>query len=324
MVSQKDNASIDDLSTSLAKNEHPKNRTHLKKLFKSLIITVLAVLCIVGGVLIHKMNSFQTKTEPLKSNFSKPSLLLNSSTQKKQASKISRAQSIVQKPLPVQISSPAPVSSPISTIEEPAQPNTPVSIEKSDEVSLIDTPATVAPVSHEINSSPMIGFSLEDAILLKEHFLTESGCLADYQKLVNAQNKTEEATIVLNDLSSYCIQEKTAHHNIRKAFLHDKKKALVAFYKDKYPLWIAYLKSIPVSIIEIRKINPKTNKPKDILYKAQNALYQQDIAKAVDLVTMLPLFMQREMQNFFREAAFYNRSKANIDQLILSLKNTEE
>ena len=168
------------------------------------------------------------------------------------------------------------------------------------------------------------GFTLKDALRFKENFLAENPCLIDYQKLLNVPNKTTQALAVLNDLSPYCLHNQKPVQNILDAFLKNKKEAIIEFHAKNNPAWLAYLKSIPVSLIEIRRINPTKNTEKNILYKAQNELLSQNVENAVNLVTQLPLYMQQKMNDFYREASIYNRALYNIDQLILSFERKGE
>ena len=138
--------------------------------------------------------------------------------------------------------------------------------------------------------------------------------------MLNTTHKTALTDDVLNNLSPYCLSNQSAIKNVKDAFLKNKKKALIVYYKENNPTWIAYLKAIPASLVEIRKINPTEDTPKDLIYKAQNEIDSQNISKAIDLITKLPLTMQQKMTDFYREAAIYNRAKNSIDQLILSFE----
>ena len=154
--------------------------------------------------------------------------------------------------------------------------------------------------------------------------MAENNCKHDYQKLLNVPNKTTEALAVLNDLSPYCLNDQKPVLNVLEAFLKNKKEAIIAYYHKNNPAWLAYLKAIPISLIEIRRINPEKNTPKNILYKAQNELISQNVENAVNFVTQLPLEMQQKMDDFYREAAIYNRSLQSLDQLILSFERKGE
>ncbi len=314
----------DDLED-MTENEMPEEdivpeRHNLKRTLKNIVITILSLLCITGGVLIHKIHSLSIERNHYNSSVTiqkKKGLLPNQGVIQSQPETIHPITPMVLSPTVTPTSIPEATSSetekesisstaevPVNQVmEETTPPNT--TTEKQPETIITATSNT---------------FSLRDALLFKEHFLTEESCFNDYQKLLNTPNKTQEALNVLNDLSPYCLTNQQPVDNVREAFLENKKRALIVSYKEKNPSWLAYIKAIPASIIEIRKVNPLKNKPKDILYKAQNEIYRQNVSKAVDFINQLPLSMQKEMKDFFREAAIYTRAKNSIDMLILSFE----
>lgn len=330
----KETEEIEELSARI-QEEETKKPSSFKKRFKAFVILFLSLLCLVGGALIYNMRTFSFDTK---------STLSTIEANKRVAMNMQKA-SLGLKPVAPQV---AVVPTDLSQNEVFAEESVIIDAGKNTatlakiETAQEDTTAVeIAEIVEQNNSSDIvygtkqetsvtpkstkiIGFSLQDALLFKEHFLTESSCYDDYQKLLYAKNKTPQALDVLNDLSPYCLSHQEPVENVRIAFLNDKKKALIASYKENNPLWLAYIKAIPASLIEFRKINPKSEKPKDLLFKAQNELYRQNVAKAVAYVTKLPLSMQREMKGFYREAAIYNRAKMSIDQLILSFEDKGE
>lgn len=303
---KKDDEELHQITESLSHDtDTPPRPKGFVRLIKPILITVLSVICLLGGIVLHKTNSFNK--EPVKTTSYAP-------IKQKQLSLLTQ-QPIVE----------AKINNGIPTIKNEIAP-TPVKEEKEvkpviPEPNIVSVPTTeTKEISQELEPKKTIDFTLKEAIEFKEHFLTEDSCATDYQKLLNLSYKTKEVYDVLNDLSPYCLSNQKPVKNLREAFLKDKKEALIVYYKENNPKWLAYLKAIPASLIEIRKINPDTNKPKDILYKAQNEILSQNVTKAIEYVTMLPLSMQRKMNNFYREAAIYNRAKNSLDQLILSFE----
>ncbi|MBR4932273.1 MAG: hypothetical protein IKZ02_04525, partial [Alphaproteobacteria bacterium] len=147
-----------------------------------------------------------------------------------------------------------------------------------------------------------------------------SSCYADYQELMRIADKTPQMKEVLNNLSPYCMRLIPANVAVKNAFLKNKRQALVAMYQAKSPLWLSYLKTVLVYLVEIRKLNPTTSRPKDLLYKVQNEIYQNNIIQADKLAKQLPMHMQRALPDFFREAEIYLRAEESLNKLILSFE----
>ena len=308
---KKETEEITQITESLSSPTATKARSkRLSRIVKPILITTLAALCLTGGIVLHKIHTIEKQRTGQKTvktfKQEKPFQLGVSKTH--------------HQPTPIKIFNETPQIESVEqtkmlkpTEKEPLNVNEIAAIEQ---LPLKDTPLLQEPLK-EVQE---IGFSLADALLFKEHFLTEESCFEDYQKLLNTTHKTTLTDDVLNNLSPYCLSNQSAIKNVRDAFLKNKKKALIVYYKENNPSWLAYLKAIPASLVEIRKINPTEDTPKDLIYKAQNEIDSQNISKAIDLITKLPLTMQQKMTDFYREAAIYNRAKNSIDQLILSFE----
>lgn len=312
---KKENDEVTPITESLSSDTPKKPRSkHLSRIVKPVLITILAMICLSGGIVLHKIHNIETQRI-----LSQKNKVLK--YERQIPSHISKTKNTTK---PV-----VPFKEIISSIEQPAIHEASISsIHTPSDEPIVDQsqveenpPSANEEAPLNVQEQPkMDGFSLADAILFKEHFLTEESCFDDYQKLLNASNKTILARDVLNNLSPYCLSNQSAIKNVREAFLKNKKNALIVYYKENNPNWLAYLKAIPAILVEIRKINPTNSKPKDILYRAQNEINSQNISKAIDLITKLPLSMQQKMTDFYREAAIYNRAKNSIDQLILSFE----
>ena len=318
-------------------NEHFSNTEDMvskpkgiSRILKPILITILSILCLTGGIVLHKLHSVEVKMNS-KNNYGSYTA----------SSSLSLLKENTAAPLDNPLKSLSSISS-INSLSIKEEPNLPET-NKHEEISqvslqdetLLQDPVLEPTVSEETNPSAnqivkesplsfLDGFTLKDALKFKENFLAENNCKNDYQKLLNVPNKTAEALAVLNDLSPYCLNDQKPVLNVLEAFLKNKKEAIIAYYHKNNPAWLAYLKAIPISLIEIRRINPEKNTPKNILYKAQNELLSQNVENAVNFVTQLPLEMQQKMDDFYREAAIYNRSLQSLDQLILSFERKGE
>ncbi len=282
----------------------PTRKKSSRRILKSILIIILSVLLVSGSILIHKLNNQQMHTyNPLVFN------------KKVSAQKLPVATSVQPK-----LSDPAPKVKSISTSEISLQE------ENASDKEMMPALTEIMPAGTEVSLPPdsmtevKREYGIAQALIFKEHFLTGLSCRADYQTLAAVQHKTPIMREVLNGLAPYCRHEVSALENVKAAFVNNKRKALVMMYQEKSPHWISYLKSVLVYLIEIRKLNPESSRPKDILYKAQNELYHNNIIKATMLLKQLPPQMQEAMPDFFREAEIYLQADKSLTELILSFE----
>lgn len=319
-TSNRENAEIEKINDHFSNSEDiPSISKGVSRFIKPTLITILSLLCLSGGIVLHKIHLVDAKNSNSIGYTPTSSLTL-----------LKESTSISTNPLkaitPISDITPTPTQnvSLDSAIANPtisADISTEATAELGSEIKE-ETEATSVYIPQQ--QTFLDGFGLKDALKFKENFLAENDCKEDYQKLLNVPNKTNEVLAVLNDLSPYCLNNQKPVQNVLNAFLKNKKEAIIVYYKHNNPAWLAYLKSIPISIIEIRRINPVKNTPKNILYKAQNELMVQNVENAVNLITTLPHEMQQKMDDFYREAAIYNRALQSLDQLILSFERKGE
>ena len=281
----------------------PTRKKSTRRILKSVLIIILSVLCVTGGVLIHQLNNQQVQTY-------RPTQL-NKAVMSKTPSQTT-VQPKLSDPAPKMKSKPTPE---ISLQEEQA-----LDKEVVPQFAKTSSPVNTAIPQKTPTVSTKREYSMAQALLFKEHFLTGLSCREDYQALSAVQHKTPVMREVLNGLAPYCRHEVSALENIKEAFVNNKRKALVMMYQEKSPHWISYLKSVLVYLIEIRKLNPASSRPKDMLYKAQNELYHNNIVKATLLLKQLPPQMQEAMPDFFRESEIYLRADKSLNELILSFE----
>lgn len=291
-----------------------------RKTIKSFFIIILSILCIIGIVLIHKLHNESITHSSVQTRVSRIMSPRRTLTTPSSASLPSSTVSHFETETnlnPTVLPTPG-VSNETTALVLPE--TTTLSTDRA------ETSATpIASVGIEIPETDIKpNYSLRDALIFKEHFLKGITCNADYNKLMAVPNKTRRMQSVLNNLSPFCSGKDLALDNIREAFLKDKKRALIANYQAKNPQWLAYIKALFVSVIEVRRLNPTSTKPKDIIYKAQNELYRQNIAQAEKLLRTLPIPMQEAMNDFFREAEIYMRADESLNELILSFEGKGE
>ena len=316
---------IEELNTNdIASAEPIRKKKSGHKTVKSFFIIVLSVLCVVGIVLIHKLHNEAV------TNTSRPSRVGRIMT----PGRTNTSAAVSSTPLTPESSTDFHTGSDISasilptsaesvkdslTLTETKQ----TLFEKSETSSVLAQPIqSIQPIVSD--TSVQSNYSLHDALIFKEHFIKGMSCNSDYNKLMSASKKTPYMQSVLNNLSPFCLGKDLPLHNIRETFLKDKKRALIADYQSKNPQWLAYIKALFVSVIEIRRLNPISTKPKDIIYKAQNELYHHNIIQAEKLLRTLPIIMQESMNGFFREAEIYMRADESLNELILSFEGKGE
>lgn len=315
---------IDELNA----NEHihentPKKTKNIRRVVRIFFIGFLSVLCIIGIVLIHKLHKDAQK------NPSSTVTRFNRIVQSKMPSLTPTGKGLVLSDKSSNAVSPKSFSVPTEPVFVPSD-NIPIQsaalpelTPTSDVISDVQ-PSDVQEKAVVNVSRQKSDYTLHQALMFKEHFLKGQTCTQDYQQLMNTQYKTPEMLTVLNNLSPYCANTASARQNIKHVFLKEKKRALIAGYEMKDVQWVAYVKALVVSVIEIRKLNPTTSKPKDIIYQAQNELYHQNIRQAVALLKTLPPHMQDAMSHFFREADIYIRADDSLNKLILSFESAGE
>ncbi|MBQ8558168.1 MAG: hypothetical protein IJ440_05190 [Alphaproteobacteria bacterium] len=289
-------------------DETPTKGHSTRKLLRMTSIVALSVLCITGGVLIHQLNHEKNKQHmertPINHMIAKKMPLIK------------------KEPIP---SFPVPETMTDSPLL-PATASEPIISYKPEPVRIIPNETDVSDVTENrvenqqivVSSSADSGYTMRQALMFKDRFLTGSSCYTDYQALMRIANKTPQMKEVLNNLSPYCLRLIPANESVKNAFLKNKRQALVAMYQAKSPLWLSYLKTVLVYLVEIRKLNPTTSRPKDLLYKVQNEIYQNNITQADKLAKQLPIHMQRALPDFFREAEIYLRAEESLNKLILS------
>lgn len=302
----------------IASESSSRTKKSSRKTVKSFFIIILSVLCIIGIVLIHKLHNesiTNTSTQTRVSRIMSPRRTLATQSASLPAATVSHFDT--ESPVS-QAVLPTIVSNETATLAIPE--TTPLSTDRTETIATPTSAVNLEIPEADVNPS----YSLRDALIFKEHFLKGITCNADYNKLMAVPNKTRRMQSVLNNLSPFCSGKDLALDNIREAFLKDKKRALIASYQAKNPQWLAYIKALFVSVIEVRRLNPTSTKPKDIIYKAQNELYRQNIAQAEKLLRTLPIPMQEAMNDFFREAEIYMRADESLNELILSFEGKGE
>ncbi len=288
---------------------------------RRLIVTVLSVLFVIGGVLILRLH----RPAPVAP---KPTV---SVTMKRPAPVQIPAQ-IVTEPTPVietpvvepapaaeNTIEPAPFLDPIvQTMPEPEEIIPEIPAEPVTEP--VEQPLPQALQEHAKLAAGTA--KLGDILALRDNFTNNDSCTDGYEKLLTLEPRTPLLQNAMDALAPICTKKEPVMSALTHTFSKAKKRAVMAYYKAKYPRWW-FIKAIPVSVIEIRRLNPRNYRPMDKMHRAHNALIRQDIDQAIRFVNELPPLMRAQMDDFVAAAQAYNNARAGLDAVILSFEKGE-
>ena len=185
----------------------------------------------------------------------------------------------------------------------------PAVLEEQIEVALSDTPTSV--------------YSLKDALIFRDHFLSEKPCGDDFRKLILSDNKQSVVQEVIKSTSYFCLTTNNVYGELDNVFKKAKQNALIKYYYTQDSEWIAKIKSVAIRIIQIRNLNPVSDDIPSILDRAQNTLIEKNIAQTVELIASLPDYLQPEFETFLEKAQNYADASTALENLILSYAKGE-
>ena len=331
----------------------------LQRFIRSVLILSLSVLCVVGGLLIYQLHARLDKATPVLPKINKvqtvPSIRLKTIQKETTPSRFAplaskpqpspssntltvpsdskNSESIKKEDiLPAETTEKAPDTKAMNPEEElplaeiepaetPAQQN-----EETIQNSAPETPSTLTGVSRQtdvnvptpISNAPY--FTLQDALMLRDHLQAGKSCRTDFQKLLKSQTVNHTWYTLIEQLTPICATNKEPLNEIRSLFRKEHKRAIIAYYRQNNPWWLAYLKAVPATMIEIRKLNPTTQTPLDLLFSAQNALSHGDLKQTADLIHALPQPMQMAFHEFNKQMDLYLKAQNETEQLVLSFE----
>lgn len=198
-----------------------------------------------------------------------------------------------------------------------------VEVQKEQQVlSLIEQEAKQDPqLAEEIkqdDSSQVPDFGATEALIFRDHFISEAPCGEDFRKLILSEKKTKTIGKVIKTTSSFCLTTNNVYDELRLSFRAAKKKALVALYKQDPNPWKARIKSILAHVIKVRNLNPTEETVEDTLDRAHNALEGKNIALTVEMIGKLPENLQPYFTDFLARTKDYIEAKKALDELVLS------
>ena len=165
--------------------------------------------------------------------------------------------------------------------------------------------------------------TLGEALRLRDHLDDGVSCTGDLQRILKTRLVLADEALkeeLIERLIPVCTGDDIMLREMNRVFVREKKQALMTYYKMNNPRWLAYLKAIGSAVVDIRRVHPVKQKPKDIVSLAQNALNMHDVAQAVAQVRKLPSAMQDEFRTFVALAETYTAAEQAAEDLILSFE----
>lgn len=165
--------------------------------------------------------------------------------------------------------------------------------------------------------------TLGEALRLRDHLDDGVSCTGDLQRILKTRLVLADEALkeeLIERLIPVCTGDDIMLREMNRVFVREKKQALMMYYKMNNPRWVAYLKAIGSAVVDIRRVHPVKQKPKDIVSLAQNALNMHDVAQAVAQVRKLPSAMQDEFRTFVALAETYTAAERAAEDLILSFE----
>lgn len=165
--------------------------------------------------------------------------------------------------------------------------------------------------------------TLGEALRLRDHLDDGVSCTGDLQRILKTRLVLADEALkeeLIERLIPVCTGDDIMLREMNRVFVREKKQALMTYYKMNNPRWLAYLKAIGSAVVDIRRVHPVKQKPKDIVSLAQNALNMHDVAQAVAQVRKLPPAMQDKFRTFVALAETYTAAERAAEDLILSFE----
>ncbi len=312
----------------------PQNNTSKSLGKRRFVVMILSILFVIGGVAILRLH----RPEATPASFARPvktikpfaPIATRTVPEKTPATETVVETVTTQPETDIEDVTPAPATAPAwsTPTETPIEPITAVEPEKTTEQTTPTEPtqtmaAQALPKALEKHILLAAGTAkLGDMLALRDDFANNDPCVTGYQNLLTLEPRTPLLQNAIDALTPFCTKPEPVLQSLTQTFSKSKKRAIMAYYKAKYPRWW-FIKAIPVSVIEIRRLNPKNSRPIDNLYRAHNALLRQDIEQSIRFIDALPPLMRTQMEEYVHVAKLYNNARTALDAVILSFEKGE-
>ncbi len=297
----------------------------VKRFIRSLIVVILSFICVFIGVLIDQLHTPLEDFHPTFTNEQKAQM----SFPEKVAIQEVKIEKTIEKVKP------EPQKTKTDSVESMGMDYPPLNMQSKvsettteDALPVIEEknpakemPKVVSPV--ELTQNKKSDLKVRDILQLRDNLNEGKSCFLDLQKLLKINLSGQEKKL-LNDIMPVCLTNGQAFLDLNKVFYANKKKALMTYYKENNPKWLAYTKVVASMIVEVRRINPKKQTPKNIMFMAENALEVRNFEKTIQMIQKLPKSIQLDFTPFVQLATEYIKAQEATEQLILSFERKGE
>jgi len=278
---------------------------------KSVLIVLLSFACIFAGMLIYQLRSPDEDFQPAATERKTPVL---------------RRPMMAKSPVVLEKKSEPTVSVSAGLMKQPAVLKPAVKTEVEPEpVKVIPETKTAEPVQSLAKETKVVPtvpvepmLPLEVALNLRDHLALGASCLSEFKTIMKSRIPGNiDRDNLIETLMPVCVNQ-AAFEDMETVFKASKKRALMTYYLLNNPIWLAYLKTVGTTLVDVRRLHPLKQKPKDLMSLAQSALAAHHMVKARDYIQKLPAEMQKDFGEFLRLSMAYEKAQTATDQLILS------
>ena len=298
------------------------------RFFKSIAVILLSFICVFVGVLIYRLH-VPTDGTAVKSVQSPARETAMKRAKKhgpyRDASRMLRAD-------PVAVAAPtlkttaATLTMPLAVSDKPEAPvlETPKeSVVEPVDVG-VENPLPAPLPKAEKNTLPMDQMPrlmLEEALQLRDNLRAGEPCLEQVQILMKSALPVEHYRQQLMEHLLPVCSGGVRYENLNEVFLSNRHDALAAYYHmTSSNRWTAYMKILGTSLIDVRRLNPVKQRPKDMISMAQNALNRHDLKQALANIEKLPPELSAKFRSFKTQANLYLGAEEAVERLILSFE----
>ena len=197
--------------------------------------------------------------------------------------------------------------------------------EEEDVEEIVEIPRNPRQSVTSLSYSPKatMNYSLLKAIELRDALKNGGDCRVLLEELIAMPDKTPEMDQALMDLLKSCL-DRPINGQMKQAFYATKKRAILRIFQAQYPSYLAYLKALPYFLVDIRKKNPTTDTPLDILDRIQNAVEEERPQLVLTLIPELPENVQATLHEVTQLAVAEADLNKTLNQLMTALFVEEE
>ena len=187
--------------------------------------------------------------------------------------------------------------------------------------STIEPVAMLKPEPFPLKSAPVSmlpPLSVLNAIRLHQAFIEGGECRPLLEELIKLPNKTVQMNDALMNVLPFCL-DRPLPEQMQSAFNKAKKRAILRIFENENAIYVAYLKTIPYLLADIRQKNPTSETPMSLLNQIQNAVEENQAQQVLTLLAKLPdnvqLALSDVKQYALREVAL-EQALENLMQLL--------